>query len=157
MYGYDRRPPDDGGSAGTAPASRTVRMTSFWRECQACAVGFQTCGPTCLGWLVSPKRKGCAMVQAVFNGRVIAQSDDTVVVEGNHYFPLESVASGVLSPARTKSLCPWKGVASYFTVEIDGMRCADGAWTYRRPSPFARRIKGRVAFRREISVRVQGQ
>lgn len=97
------------------------------------------------------------MVQAVFNGRVIADSDATVVVEGNHYFPLSSVVDGVLRPTRSKSLCPWKGMAGYYAVEIDGVSCADAAWTYRHPSPLARRIKDRVAFWREVSVREQGQ
>jgi uncharacterized protein (DUF427 family) len=97
------------------------------------------------------------MVQAVFNGRVIADSDATVVVEGNHYFPLSSVVDGVLLPTRTKSLCPWKGVAGYYAVEIDGVSCADAAWTYRHTSPLARPIKNRVAFWRKFFLREQGQ
>ena len=67
-------------------------------------------------------------------------------VEGNHYFPLDAVTPGVLTPTATRSLCFWKGVAGYFTVEVDGVAERDAAWTYRHPSPFARRIKGRVAF-----------
>ena len=85
-------------------------------------------------------------MQAVFNGQVIASSDDTVLVEGNHYFPLDSVRPQVLRASRTKSLCPWKGVASYYTVEAGGATGRDAAWTYRHPSPLARRIKNRVAF-----------
>ncbi len=85
-------------------------------------------------------------MQAMFNGQVIATSDDTVVVEGNHYFPLDSVRPEVLRASRTKSLCPWKGVASYYTVEVGGITGPDAAWTYRHPSPLARRIKNRVAF-----------
>lgn len=85
------------------------------------------------------------IVQAVVNDQVIATSDDTVLVEGNHYFPLESVRPGVLHMTRTKSVCPWKGVAGYYPVEQDGVIEKDAAWTYRHPAPFARRIKDRVA------------
>lgn len=85
-------------------------------------------------------------MQAVFNGQVIASSDDTVLVEGNHYFPLDSVRPESLRKSRMKSLCPWKGVASYYTVEVGGVTGRDAAWTYRHPSPLARRIKNRIAF-----------
>ena len=85
-------------------------------------------------------------MRAVFNGQVIASSDDTVVVEGNHYFPLDSVRPEVLRASRTKSLCPWKGVASYDSVQAGGVSGRDAAWTYRHPSPLARRVKNRVAF-----------
>ena len=85
-------------------------------------------------------------MQAVFNGQVIASSDDTAVVEENHYFPLDSVRPEVLRASRMKSLCPWKGVASYYTVQAGGVTGRDAAWTYRHPSPMARRIKNRVAF-----------
>jgi uncharacterized protein (DUF427 family) len=84
--------------------------------------------------------------EAVFNGQVIARSDATVVVEGNHYFPPEAVQPEFLQRTWMKSLCPWKGVASYYTVEVDGVRDANAAWTYRHPSPLARRIKNHVAF-----------
>lgn len=92
-------------------------------------------------------------MQAVFNGVVIAESDNTIVVEGNHYFPFESVRQEYLSPTRTHTLCPWKGVASYYTVSVDGVASANAAWYYARPSPFARRVKGRVAFWRGVEVR----
>ncbi|MEP6981272.1 MAG: DUF427 domain-containing protein [Nakamurella sp.] len=92
------------------------------------------------------------MMQAVFQDRVIATSDRTVVVEGNHYFPLESVEPGILRPSPTKSLCPWKGVAGYYSVEVDGVTEKDAAWTYRHPSPFARRIKNHVAFWGSVTV-----
>lgn len=85
-------------------------------------------------------------MQAVFNGQVIASSDHTVLGEGNHYFPLDSVRAEVLQASRTKSLCPWKGVASYYSVEAGGVTGRNAAWTYRHPSPLARRIKNRVAF-----------
>lgn len=92
------------------------------------------------------------MIEAIFNGQVIARSDATVVVEGNHYFPPESVRSECLRATRSKTLCPWKGVASYYTVEIDGTRDDNAAWTYRHPSPLARRIKNHVAFWGSVQV-----
>lgn len=92
-------------------------------------------------------------MQAVFNGTVIADSDATVVVEGNHYFPPGSLRMEHLRPSRTRTLCPWKGVASYYDVEVDDVADADAAWCYRRPSFLARRIKGRVAFWNGVQVR----
>ena len=85
-------------------------------------------------------------MKATWKDTVIAESDDTVVVEGNHYFPLDSVRAEVLQASRTKSLCPWKGVASYYSVEAGGVTGRNAAWTDRHPSPLARRIKNRVAF-----------
>lgn len=92
------------------------------------------------------------MVEAVFNGHVIARSDATVVVEGNHYFPPGAVDERYLRRTKMKSLCPWKGVASYYTVEADGQQDRNAAWTYRHPSPLARRIKGHVAFWGSVEV-----
>lgn len=92
------------------------------------------------------------MMEAVLAGQVVARSEDTVVVEGNHYFPLESVVDGALHRTRMKSVCPWKGVASYFTVHAGDVELDNGAWTYRHPSPLARRIKNRVAFYPSVDV-----
>ncbi len=92
------------------------------------------------------------LVEAVLAGEVVARSEDTVVVEGNYYFPAESVTEGALQATRTKSLCPWKGVASYFSVTAAGVTVDNAAWTYRRPSPLARRIKNRVAFYPSVDV-----
>ncbi len=92
-------------------------------------------------------------MQAVFHGTVIADSADTVVVEGNHYFPADAVNQEVLAKSRTHSLCPWKGLASYYTVTVDGATSPDAAWHYPRPSPLARKVKGRVAFWRDVQVR----
>jgi len=86
------------------------------------------------------------MVEAVFGGQVIARSEATVMVEGNHYFPPESIRSGFLVRSRAKSLCPGKGIASYYTVAVDEVQGRNAAWTYRHPSPLARRIKNHVAF-----------
>ncbi len=92
------------------------------------------------------------MVEAVFNGQVIAQSEHTVQVEGNHYFPPASIRSEFLTRSRAKSLCPWKGIASYYTVAVEGVDGGNAAWTYRHPSPLARRIKNHVAFTPVVSV-----
>ncbi len=96
------------------------------------------------------------MVEAVFAGRVIARSDTTVVVEGNQYFPPGAVDEQYLRSSRGKSLCPWKGVASCYTVQVDGSTGRNAAWTYRHPSPLARRIKNHVAFRGEVTVHDAG-
>ena len=86
------------------------------------------------------------MARATWNGAVIAQSDDTVVVEGNHYFPIESVVSEVLVDSDTTSICPWKGTASYYSVVVDGDTNVDAAWYYPTPKDEAAQIAGRVAF-----------
>lgn len=92
-------------------------------------------------------------MQATWNGAVIAESDGTVVVEGNHYFPIGSVKNEYLRPSNTKSSCPWKGQASYYTLEVDGQSNADGAWFYAEPKPAAKEIKGRVAFWKGVQVK----
>lgn len=89
---------------------------------------------------------------ATVNDTVIARSDQTVVVEGNHYFPPHSIEQEHFTRTRMKSLCPWKGVASYYTVAVDEDAHRNAAWTYRHPSPLARRIKNYVAFGGPISV-----
>src|SRR4051794_10742839 len=92
------------------------------------------------------------IMRAVFNGVVLAESDNTVVVEGNHYFPLESLQMEFTEPSRTHTMCPWKGLASYYTVSVNGVTSPDAAWSYPRPSPLAGRIKRRVAFWRGVQV-----
>lgn len=86
------------------------------------------------------------MLRAVWNGVVVAEAPRTVRVEGNHYFPPESLNREYFSKSRMKSLCPWKGLASYYTVTVDGAVNRDAAWYYPHPSPLARRIKNHVAF-----------
>lgn len=85
-------------------------------------------------------------VRAVWNGVVLAESDDTVMVEGNHYFPPDSVHREYFTRTRLHSLCPWKGVASYYTVTVDGARYKNAAWFYPHPFPLARKLKNHVAF-----------
>jgi uncharacterized protein (DUF427 family) len=93
------------------------------------------------------------VVEAVFNGQVVARSEKTVLLEGNHYFPPEAVVQRYLRRSRAKSLCPWKGIAAYYTVDVDGEQAPNAAWTYRHPSPLARRIKNHVAFWGGVDVR----
>jgi uncharacterized protein (DUF427 family) len=85
-------------------------------------------------------------MKAVWNGVVLAESNETIVVEGNHYFPPDSVDFSRLERSRTVSLCPWKGIASYYSVQADSARNRDAAWTYRRPLPWIRKIRDHVAF-----------
>jgi len=92
------------------------------------------------------------MVKALWNGETIAESDDTVVVEGNHYFPLDSVRPGVLTPSSTTSVCPWKGTAEYYSVQAGGDENRDAAWYYAEPKPAAAEIAGRVAFWKGVKV-----
>lgn len=94
------------------------------------------------------------MIKAVWNGVVLAQSDKTVVVEGNHYFPPEAVNWDYFTPSETHTICPWKGTASYYTVQVNGQSNRDAAWFYPEPKSAAAPIKGRVAFWR--GVRVEG-
>ncbi len=89
---------------------------------------------------------------ATWNGETIAQSDATVVVEGNHYFPLASVNSELLTGSATTSGCPWKGTASYFTIEAGGDSNVDAAWVYRDPKPEAENIRDHVAFWKGVEV-----
>lgn len=91
-------------------------------------------------------------MKASWNGAVIAESDDTVVVEGNHYFPIESVQADLLESSATTSVCPWKGTASYHSIVVDGQRNADALWYYPTPKDAAKEITGRVAFWKGVTV-----
>jgi uncharacterized protein (DUF427 family) len=92
------------------------------------------------------------MAKAVWNGAVLAESDKTVVVEGNHYFPIEAVNDEYLTSTTSTSRCPWKGRANYFDVVVEGQLNRGAAWVYRNPMPAAADIKGRVAFWRGVRV-----
>lgn len=92
------------------------------------------------------------MAKATWEGAVIAESDSCVVVEGNQYFPLESVRKEYLQPSRKTTVCGWKGLARYYDIVVDGKRNADAAWYYADPLPAASNIKGRVAFWRGVRV-----
>ncbi|MFE4517721.1 DUF427 domain-containing protein [Kitasatospora sp. NPDC056783] len=92
------------------------------------------------------------MTTASWQGVVIAESDDTVVVEGNHYFPAEAVRSEYLRPSETTTVCPWKGTAGYYTLEVEGRTNPDAAWFYADPKPEAEHVRDRVAFWRGVEV-----
>ena len=92
-------------------------------------------------------------MKAIFNGITIAESDDTYVVEGNHYFPPESVDDKYLTKSRMRSLCMWKGLAGYYNVDVDGVENKNSAWTYRHPYPWIRKIKNHVAFWNGVEVK----
>jgi uncharacterized protein (DUF427 family) len=91
-------------------------------------------------------------MQAVWNGKVLAESDRTVVVEGNHYFPPDAVNRELFEASETHSQCPWKGKASYYTVSVDGESNADAAWFYPQPKAEAENIRDYVAFWRGVEV-----
>ena len=91
-------------------------------------------------------------MKAIWNGQVIAESSDTVVVEGNQYFPRSSVRSEYLSSSDTHSVCPWKGTASYFTLDVNGKTNPDAAWYYPQPKEAAQQIKDYVAFWKGVEI-----
>lgn len=92
------------------------------------------------------------MVKAVWNGVTIAESDDTVVVEGNHYFPRTSVDAALLSDSATTSVCGWKGTAHYHSISAGGATNKDAAWYYPDPKSAASNIKDRIAFWKGVTV-----
>jgi uncharacterized protein (DUF427 family) len=91
-------------------------------------------------------------VRALYHDAVIAESDGTVVVEGNHYFPIGDVDRSYLEDSSSHTTCPWKGEASYYSVVVDGDRSADAAWYYPEPKEAAAEIRDRVAFWRGVKV-----
>ena len=93
------------------------------------------------------------MTTATWNGVVIAESDDIVTVEGNAYFPRDAVREDVLRPSGNHTLCPWKGTASYFDLEVEGKVNRDAVWYYPTPEDAATEITGRVAFWHGVEVR----
>lgn len=92
------------------------------------------------------------MVRATWNGAVLAESADTVVVEGNHYFPAGALRSEYFSDSATTTVCPWKGTAHYYTVTVDAQVNPDAAWYYPDPKSAAGQIKDRVAFWKGVKV-----
>lgn len=85
-------------------------------------------------------------MKAIWNNTIIAQSEDIVIVEGNAYFPFDSVKKEYLAESDTKSVCPWKGTASYYTLNVKGAVNPDAAWYYPNPKEAAMQIRNRVAF-----------
>ena len=91
-------------------------------------------------------------MKAIWKNEVIAESDQTIVVENNHYFPLDAVDSDVLVDSAHTSFCPWKGTASYYSLSVDGQTNENAAWYYPDPKDAAAEIKGRVAFWKGVEV-----
>ncbi|MEM8613903.1 MAG: DUF427 domain-containing protein [Cyanobacteria bacterium P01_H01_bin.105] len=94
------------------------------------------------------------MPKATWNGAVLAESDNCEVVDGNQYFPSESLNMDYFKSSTTTSTCGWKGLANYYTIEVDGQQNKDAAWYYAAPKEAASNIKGYVAFWRGITVEV---
>ena len=91
-------------------------------------------------------------MRAVWNDTVIAESDDTVVVDGNHYFPPESIRCEFFKESDTHTVCGWKGTASYYSLVVDGQENADAAWYYPEAKDAAKNIEGRIAFWKGVQV-----
>ena len=92
-------------------------------------------------------------MKAIWNGVVLAESDQTIVVEGNHYFPSDSINTQYFKSSDFTSICPWKGTASYYSIEVDGAVNQDAAWYYIEPSDKAAQIKGYVAFWKGVEIK----
>jgi uncharacterized protein (DUF427 family) len=92
------------------------------------------------------------MPKAIWNDEVIAESDDTIVMENNHYFPPDAVNERFLKPSATASYCPWKGTASYYHIEVDGSINSDAAWFYPDPKEAAMNIKNYVSFWKGVKI-----
>ena len=94
------------------------------------------------------------MAKAYWNNTILAESDQTIVIEGNHYFPPDAVNWQYFIPSQTHTICPWKGQASYYTIAVNGQTNMDAAWFYPEPKDAAKQIRGFIAFWR--GVRVEG-
>lgn len=92
-------------------------------------------------------------MKAIWNGKVVAESNDTINIEGNQYFPVDSVKKEFLKESETHTVCHWKGTASYYTIYVDGKENADAAWYYPETSEMAKNIEGYIAFWRGVEVR----
>lgn len=91
-------------------------------------------------------------MKAIWNNTVIAESDDTVVVEGNHYFPVSALNKEFIKGSAKTTVCPWKGTANYYTLAVSGTENPDAAWYYENPKDAASQIAGRVAFWRGVEI-----
>ena len=91
-------------------------------------------------------------MKAIWNGQVIADSNDTKIIEGNHYFPVDSINTNLLKISDTHTVCHWKGTASYYNIEVNDKVNRDAAWYYPEPSGLAEGIKNHVAFWRGVEV-----
>lgn len=91
-------------------------------------------------------------MKAIWNGEVIAESDDTLVVENNHYFPASSIKKDFFKKSETHTVCPWKGTASYYSLDVDGKENKDAAWYYPETKELAKNLKDYVAFWKGVEV-----
>jgi uncharacterized protein (DUF427 family) len=94
-------------------------------------------------------------VTASYAGTVLARSESTVYLEGNHYFPLDTVDQNTLEKSWVRTLCYWKGIARYYHIRVEGRRISNAAWVYPMPSPLARKIKNMVAFDTSTGIRIR--
>jgi uncharacterized protein (DUF427 family) len=94
------------------------------------------------------------MVKVLLNGNIIAESNETVVVEGNHYFPKKSINQEFLIGSNLKTTCPWKGVANYYNLDVDGKSLENFVWYYPQPSDAAKEIKDKIAFYQKNGLKV---
>jgi uncharacterized protein (DUF427 family) len=92
-------------------------------------------------------------MKAVWNGQILAESDKTVIVEGNYYFPPDSIRQEYFTQSNTSTVCPWKGMASYYTVTVNGKTNKDCAWYYPKASDAAKKIEGYVAFWKGVEIK----
>jgi uncharacterized protein (DUF427 family) len=93
------------------------------------------------------------MVKAIWNGTMLAESDQTIVVEGNHYFPPDAIKEEYFQESSNHTICSWKGVASYYDVKVDGKTNNNAAWYYPSPQPAAEKVSGYIAFWHGVDVR----
>ena len=91
-------------------------------------------------------------MKAIWNNQIVAESDETIVVESNHYFPSDSIKSEFFIKSNTTSTCPWKGEASYYSLSVNGEENRDAAWYYPNPKDEARQIKGMLAFWKGVEI-----
>ncbi len=91
-------------------------------------------------------------MKAIWNGKIIAESENTVVIEGNHYFPADSLKKEYIKSSNTETVCHWKGTANYYTLSVDGVENEDAVWYYAQPSELAKVIKDRVAFWKGVEI-----
>ncbi|MBK0383213.1 DUF427 domain-containing protein [Pedobacter sp. SD-b] len=91
-------------------------------------------------------------MKASWNGQTVAESNETIVIENNHYFPASSIKKEFFKPSNKHTSCPWKGEASYYTLEVDGQENTDAAWFYPNPKDAAKEIKDHVAFWKGVKV-----
>ena len=140
---------DDGNVKGLALVLHNINGYRFSRT-----TGMTVTSTTRTEVLKIGKDHICTVPKATWNGVTLAESDNCIVVEGNQYFPPDSIKRQYFKGSDTHTTCPWKGLASYYTIEVDGRENKDAAWYYPSPKEAARQIKDYVAFWRGVKVAV---